>query len=399
VTQASHKYVTRPNSPSLNVTNTSKFRGGGTVQDPTLPLWRAAVILRVLTLLFALGVIYYHWSGYQRNWLALVMGAAMTLWTVAIAYRYLHPNDRNLMAFSIVDLVICCAIMTSSRWVLTQAQLDGPAVPLVPTVWVTGVVAAGAIRGGAIGGTVFGAVVAAFNYGVRGYVNTDLTRDLMLLVGIGFVLGLAATAQRRSAERLAEALRVEAATAERERLARSIHDGVLQVLARVRRRGAELGGEAAELATLAGQQEVALRALVSSAPAASEDGMADLGARLKVLETDRVAVSVPATPVLVAAVSATELTAAVREALINVEKHAGPAAKAWVLIEDLGSEIVVSVRDDGVGIEPGRVAEAEREGRMGIAGSLRGRVAGLGGTVNLETAPGEGVEWEIRVPR
>ena len=32
-------------------------------QDPTLPLWRAAVLLRVLTLLFALGVIVYHLDG------------------------------------------------------------------------------------------------------------------------------------------------------------------------------------------------------------------------------------------------------------------------------------------------------------------------------------------------
>lgn len=369
-------------------------------QDPTLPLWRAAVILRVLTLLFAIGVIFYFRDEYARPWLGFVMAGVMVAWTGVISYRYLHPTERKLLTFSIVDLVVCCAIMTSSWWVLTPVQLlHGQQVPLVPTVWVTGVVAAGAIRGGPVGGSVFGAVVAAFNYGVRGYVDTDLTRDLLLLVGIGFVLGLAASTQRRSAERLAEALRVEAATAERERLARSIHDGVLQVLARVRRRGAELGGEAAELATLAGQQEVALRALVSSAPAASEDGMADLGARLKVLETDRIAVSAPATAVLVKAVVASELTAAVREALNNVDKHAGPGAKAWVLLEDLGSEIVVSVRDDGVGIEPGRVAEAEREGRMGIAKSLLGRIEELGGSVALETAPGEGVEWEIRVRR
>jgi signal transduction histidine kinase len=160
-----------------------------------------------------------------------------------------------------------------------------------------------------------------------------------------------------------------------------------------------VGGEAAELAKLAGEQEIALRALVSSAPVATEDGMADLGARLKVLETERVSVSAPATPVLVGAHVATELTAAVREALVNVERHAGAGAKAWVLIEDLGSEIVVSVRDDGVGMAPGRMAEAEREGRMGIAGSLRGRIAELGGTVTLETAPGEGVEWELRVAR
>jgi signal transduction histidine kinase len=99
------------------------------------------------------------------------------------------------------------------------------------------------------------------------------------------------------------------------------------------------------------------------------------------------------------AATANEVTSAVREALANVEKHAGVTAKAWVLIEDLGPDIVVSVRDDGVGIAPGRVTAAEREGRMGIARSLRGRIAELGGSVTLETAPGEGVEWELRIPR
>ncbi len=367
-------------------------------RDPTLPLWRAAVVLRVLTLFFAVGVILYHRTAYARPWLAFAMAGVMVGWTGVVAWRYLRPGER-MLAFTVLDLVVCCAVMASSRLVLTPLQLEGAPVPLVPTVWVTGVVAAGAVCTGAFGGAIFGAVVAAFNFGVRGYVDTDLTRDLMLLVGVGFVLGLAAASSRRSAERLAIALRAEAATAERERLARSIHDSVLQVLARVRRRGAELGGEAAELAKLAGAQEIALRALVSSAPVSTEDGSADLGSRLKLLETERVAVSVPATPVPLPAVRATELTAAVREALTNVEKHAGDEARAWVLLEDLGSEIVVSVRDDGVGFAPARVAEAEREGRMGIAKSLRGRVASLGGTVSLESAPGAGVEWELRVTR
>jgi signal transduction histidine kinase len=368
-------------------------------QDPAQPLWRANALLRVLTLLFALGIVYYHWTSYARPWLAGVMAGVMVVWTAVVYYRYWRPNGANLLAYAVADLVLCCAVMVSSRWVLTPLQLEGKPAPLVPTIWVTGAVAAGAICAGAAVGAVFGGALAAFNFGVRGYFDVDLTRDLFLLVGIGFVLGLAATSLRTANERLTEALRVEAATAERERLARSIHDSVLQVLARVRRRGAELGGEAAELAKLAGQQEVALRALVSSAPVASEGGLADLGARLKVLETDRVAVSAPATSVLVPAVVATELTAAVREALVNVAKHAGAEARAWVLLEDLGSEIVVSVRDDGVGIAPERVAEAEREGRMGIAKSLRGRIAELGGTVTLETAPGEGVEWELRVTR
>src|SRR5918992_1926855 len=123
--------------------------------------------------------------------------------------------------------------MTTSRLVLTHEQLTELAVPLLPTIWVTGAVAVGAVRGGPVVGAIFGAVVAAFNYVVRGYVDTDLTRDAVLLIAAGLVLGMAASTSRRAAERLARALRAEAATAERERLARSIHDSVLQVLARV----------------------------------------------------------------------------------------------------------------------------------------------------------------------
>jgi signal transduction histidine kinase len=373
--------------------------GGAVVlKDPTLPLWRAAVLLRVLTFLFAAAVVLAYYDEYARPWLALVTTGVMAAWTVVIAIRYLRPTDR-LLGFAVADLVVSCGLMCTSPSVLTAGQLADGQVPLVTTVWVTGVVAAGAVCAGPTVGAVFGAVVAAFNYGVRGYFDTDLTRDLILLVGVGFVLGLAASSSRRSAERLARALRAEAATAERERLARSIHDGVLQVLARVRRRGAELGGEAAELARLAGEQEIALRSLVSTGPESTVDGLVDLGARLRLLATDRAQVSVPATEVRLPGNLAGELESVVREALANVVRHAGADARAWVLLEDLGDEVVVSVRDDGVGIAPGRLDEAKREGRMGVALSMRGRVAELGGTITVETAPGAGVEWELRVPR
>jgi signal transduction histidine kinase len=183
-------------------------------------------------------------------------------------------------------------------------------------------------------------------------------------------------------------------------LARTIHDGVLQVLARMRQRGAELGGEAAELALLAGTQEVALRALVTAGPPEStEDGTDDLSPRLQLLATDRVQVSVPATPVPLPATVVPELVSLVREALHNVERHAGREARAWVLVEDVGDAVLVSVRDDGAGIPAGRIEAAEAEGRLGIARSIRGRVSELGGTIALDTAPDAGTEWEVRVPR
>jgi signal transduction histidine kinase len=374
-------------------------RPGAREQDPTTPLWRGAVLLRVLTLLFAAAVVIKHWDGYARPALAAVVIGVMTIWTGLTSAVYLLESAR-WQWFTVADLALSCLVMTSSRLVLTHTQLTELATPLVPTIWVTGVVAVGAVRGGPTVGTLFGAVVALFNFGVRGFVDTDLTRDAVLLIGVGFVLGLAASASRRSAERLARALRAEAATAERERLARSIHDGVLQVLARVRKRGAELGGEAAELAALAGAQEVALRSLVAAAPTEStEDGSTDLSPRLQVLATDRTQVSVPATPVMLPAATVNELVLLVREALANVDRHAGPAAHAWVLVEDLRDAVVVSVRDNGRGIPTGRIEAAAAEGRMGIARSIKGRVTALGGTITLETAPHSGTEWEVRVPR
>jgi signal transduction histidine kinase len=59
----------------------------------------------------------------------------------------------------------------------------------------------------------------------------------------------------------------------------------------------------------------------------------------------------------------------------------------------------VSVRDDGPGIPAGRLEEARQEGRLGVAWSIRARVADLGGTVCVESAPGQGTEVELRVPR
>jgi signal transduction histidine kinase len=87
----------------------------------------------------------------------------------------------------------------------------------------------------------------------------------------------------------------------------------------------------------------------------------------------------------------------VRAAVDNALSHGG--GRAWVLVEDEPAAVTVSVRDDGPGIEPGRLEQAEQEGRMGVARSIRGRVAALGGTVEVVSTPGQGTEVELRVPR
>ena len=60
--------------------------------------------------------------------------------------------------------------------------------------------------------------------------------------------------------------------------------------------------------------------------------------------------------------------------------------------------MVVTVRDEGPGIPAGRLEAARAEGRLGVAGSIHGRMADLGGTARLTTAPGQGTEWELELP-
>jgi signal transduction histidine kinase len=282
---------------------------------------------------------------------------------------------------------------------LTQpwAELNGSA-PILTSLWATGPIFALAVERGRDGGLIGAVVISGVLIAVRQRLGDQEVFNTTLHLLAGVTLGYAATTTRRATAVLREALAAEGATAERERLSRSIHDGVLQVLAIVRRRGTELGGPAAELSTLAAEQEVALRNLMTSRPT-SAGGQTDLGATLRLRATSTIEVSTPAGPLMMDRRTVEDIGAAVGEALTNVAEHAGPAARAWVAAEDLGDRVLVSVRDDGPGIPAGRLAAARATGHLGVAQSIRGRITDLGGTVELRTALGEGTEWELTVPK
>ncbi|GHF57718.1 signal transduction histidine kinase [Amycolatopsis bartoniae] len=373
-------------------------RFGPTAVEPATPLWWSGIALRLLTWLFALGAVIANDRTYQRPGLAWVVLGCMAVWTVLTSLVYAREALRwRWRWFVVLDLVVVCGLMLTSPLILDPAQLSG-VDPLITTVWVACVPVVVGTRFGSYGGVAAGVVVGAATAVARQAFTLDVARDGVLLVATGLLIGMSATTARKSAAALAEAWRKEAATAERERLARSIHDNTLQVLARVRRRGMEVGGEAAELAELAGEQEIALRALVTTEPTATGAGETDLRGALQLLASSKVQVAAPAGDVLLPARVTAELVAVVREALSNVEKHA-PGANTWVLLEDLASEVVITVRDNGPGISEGRLAAAEAEGQLGVARSMKGRVLELGGTISLETGPDRGTEWEIRMPK
>ncbi|ANY25309.1 MacS family sensor histidine kinase [Gordonia terrae] len=372
--------------------------------DPVGPLWRGAQIFRLLSYLYALGFQIAVNPDLDRSGVAWVLFGLLSAWTLVSGIGYFVGFARNRVWVG-AEVVVVCALMLSTSYV-AGADWAWHNQTWPTTLWATNAVISVAILTGPVGGIVAGLIVGGTSTFVKGELNLDFGRNatIIVIVATGMAVGLAAANARRVQEQLSRAARIAAAAEERERLSREVHDGVLQVLALIARRGREIGGPTDELATLAAEQERALRRLISDTddPVASDPDAqrsVDLAAALRVFGDGRVSVSAPADPVMIPAHRGAEIRAAVVNALDNVVNHAGPGARAYILVEDLGSDVVVSVRDDGIGIPDGRLAEAVAQGRVGVSKSIVGRIESLGGTARLDTETGAGTEWEFTVPR
>ncbi|MEU4350125.1 sensor histidine kinase [Streptomyces sp. NPDC023838] len=141
----------------------------------------------------------------------------------------------------------------------------------------------------------------------------------------------------------------------------------------------------AELA-VGGSLPVALRALAARASAESEGA---LDVRLHV---DGVPAALPDR-------IESALLRIAQGALANVREHAG-ARSAALTLTYLGDQIVLDVADDGCGfVVAGAVAGAPpRSGRGHGLPAMRARVRQLGGTLTVESAPGEGAVLSAAIP-
>ncbi|MFJ7333745.1 MacS family sensor histidine kinase [Streptomyces sp. NPDC101110] len=383
------------------------------------PLWRALSAYRVLTMLYAVGLFATAFEEFARPWIAVAYFAVLCGWTLATLPRVANAA-RCTRRFLAADLTIALTgiLLTPVADAHERVQSGGPTLP---SIWTAGAVLAFAIKGGWRWAALASGLVAVANLVERGSPARDTVHNVILVCIASVAIGYVVEVARASERTLARALEIEAATRERERLARDIHDSVLQVLAMVQRRGAVIGGEAAELGRMAGEQEVALRTLVSGGlvpvSRVSEDaaegavvravdeeepepgGPVDLRALLAPYAGALVSLAEPGAPVPLPPVAAREVAAAVGAALDNVRRHAGQDARAWILVEDEPDEVIVTVRDDGPGIPEGRLDQAEGEGRLGVALSIRGRLRDLGGSAELISVPGQGTEVELKVPK
>jgi Signal transduction histidine kinase, nitrate/nitrite-specific len=228
-------------------------------------------------------------------------------------------------------------------------------------------------------------------------------------------------------DRLQRELRTLAISAERERIAREMHDGLAQVLGYVNTksqaveqlldsgRTAEATIQMAELAAAARSIYVDLREAILglSTPlgegpggsAGARAGEADLaiavGAYLdRFGEAAKLAVSLEATdgaggedlsPEAVA-----NLFRIVQEALTNVRKHAA-ARRVVVRIERAQGAIAVTVEDDGRGFDPAGREDPSDWPHFGRE-TIRQRAAAIGGKATWDSAPGRGTRVRVIVP-
>src|SRR5215831_16182635 len=354
-------------------------------------LWRSIAVFRVASLVYAAVLIVVDRSDYKHLGWAWAVLAGMAAWTAFTSAAYAVPARRTRLLLA-ADLVVTAAALASTALLQYPASVAKAAMPVTAT-WVAGPVLAWAVAGGIRAGVVAALVLGACDLALRhqslaGVYRSPALNGTVLLLLAGVAVGYVSTLADRAERAVQRATEIEAASRERDRLARGIHDSVLQVLALVQRRGAEVGGEAAEIGRLAGEQEAALAS-----------GNLDLRALLTQEASASVSMVTPAGPVLLPAHEAREVTAAVHAALDNVRRHCGETARAWVLVDDEGEAVTVTIRDDGPGIPPGRLALATADGRLGVSQAICGRMRDLGGSARVTSKPGTGTEVRLRLPR
>lgn len=85
-----------------------------------------------------------------------------------------------------------------------------------------------------------------------------------------------------------------------------------------------------------------------------------------------------------------------RELLSNAARHAG-ADEIRVDVSRADEGLTLEVTDDGCGIAEGRARQALLEGHIGLA-AVKERVAAMGGSLTIATAPGAGTTVRVTLP-
>jgi signal transduction histidine kinase len=241
-------------------------------------------------------------------------------------------------------------------------------------------------------------LVGGLTLALQGHHSYELLRPLggVSLVILGVAVGLGPWWMRIARDLVAERqgrIRAE----ERADMASRVHDSVLQTLALIQRRATD----PQQVVKLARAQERELRSWLFDgvAPGAMEGTADTLAAGVRLIQQEVEAQhGITVEAVMVGDCELDEdlraLLAAAREATVNAAKWSG-AESASVFAEVEPETVTVFVRDRGRGFDP----DAVPGDRKGLAESVHGRMARRGGSARVRSAPGEGTEVSLTMPR
>jgi signal transduction histidine kinase len=305
----------------------------------------------------------------RRQWIGLALGGLVAVSLVG-----------QLSAWS-GDVLFPLILVAGGLGVIWR-QLDADRTLDVPGVrW--------ALAGGVVlaGG---GVILLLATTGQLANARNGFAATLVILTGITLAT---APLWRRLLDSRAEERTARIRSEERAAVAAHLHDSVLQTLALIQRHA----DQPQAVGRLARSQERELRAWLYDPKVVREGGTwaGVVAAMVAEVEADHALI---VDPVVVGDAPVDEplaaLGAAAREALVNAAKHAGvPAADLYT--EVTADRVSVFVRDRGKGFDPTTVPDDRR----GLRDSVQGRLARFGGTAEIRSAPGEGTEVELVLPR
>jgi signal transduction histidine kinase len=355
---------------------------------------------------------------FWRSWWLGGLSGGLVVVPLALAWAHARASDwRGRRAAE--GALVLAAVASLSIIAVSAAQ------PLTYIVFPALIWAA--LRFGPQGATLavaVGAVIAvlATSYEVGPFVEhspTDSALNLQLYIVFAALttccLAAIVSERRRAALELAESQRREGerAALERQRIARDLHDSVSQSLfsttlhVRTAQHALELeeldatgpvGEELSEIGQLTRGALAEMRALIFELrpDALAEEGLvaglAKQAAALSGREGLVIGVDGPVGRLPLGPEAEQELYRVGQEALANVVKHAR-ATSATVRIAAAGDTVSVEVSDDGRGFDPATVGSEH----LGLR-SMRGRVADLGGQLEVTSAPGGGTVLRVQVP-
>ncbi|HEY7719950.1 MAG TPA: DUF5931 domain-containing protein, partial [Pedococcus sp.] len=193
--------------------------------------WKGIDVLRPAALGYACYAAWERQEQMVRPEVAWVVLAVLGAWTA-----FLVVHRRRTLTLVVVELLLGAGAILATRLVDSDAVIRGGS-GTVPSFWVAAGVVSAAVLDGRRGG-----FLAALFIGVVDLVEVqDATAhtvyNIVLLLLIGTLIGYAVDLAREGHAKLGEALALQARVRERERLARTVHDGVLQTLAYIHRTG------------------------------------------------------------------------------------------------------------------------------------------------------------------